>query len=346
MFPEAGLASDIVVPAEEYLWLPSKSPLINFNLGGGIPFGKMIELLGEESSGKSLLAMDFIKSAQELDGVGVLVDAEFSFEERWASLNGLDLDELYLYQEITVERIHDFIKAVALEYREKLVNNEPIVVVVDSLAALDTEEALKKTAMDTKAEMGIRAKKIYAMVRQLNPFLAKLGVITIFVNQLRDKVGAGMFEDSETSPGGKAMRFYASQRIGLYSKAGLYDGSGSKKHLYGKNISFRIKKNKVAPPRSPHNTQVIFDENYGEVGFTKYEGLRELLLELETIEKRGNAYYFDGEQIATGKDDFMDQIQDDDELYLDLLDESPLNTIDKCQERLEQQTKNRYEVKG
>ena len=344
-YPESGLASKIIIPADDYIWVPSKSPVINYNLGGGIPMGKMVEFLGEESSGKSLLAYDFMKSAQELGGMGILVDAEFSFEERWAKLNGLDLDKIHYLAEVAVEKIQDFLHDAATHYRSELRHNEPIVIVVDSLAALDTELALGTAAMDAKAEMGNRAKAIYRMVRHLNPVFSKLGIIAIFVNQIRDAVGVNaMFADTETSPGGKAMRFYAAQRIGLYTGAQINEGTGVNRKLVGKQISFRIKKNKVARPRAPHKTNVIFDPSYGEVGFSKIAGLREVLLELETIEKRGNAYYFDGEEIASGKDDFNLAMGEEPELLADILDASSINTIEKTQEKIDEEHTNLFPV--
>lgn len=345
-FPESGLASTVLVPADDYIWLPCKSPAINFMLGGGIPYGKMVEFLGEESSGKSLLAYDFMRSAQKLGGVGILIDAEFSFEERWAKINGLDLSKIHIYQENEIESISDFIGEAAQHYRASLRKNEPIVLVVDSLAALDTKLNMETTAADAKAEMGNRAKAIYRMVRVNNAILSKLGVVSIFINQLRDKVGVNsMFESNETSPGGKAMRFYASQRIGLYAGAQLSEGTGENKRRVGNVISFRIKKNKVAPPRATYKTEVIFDENYGETGFSKYLGLRPILVDLGTIEKQGNAYFFDGQRIAGSKDEFDEVMLTNKELRQDLLYEAGINTISLTKSKLEKLTKtngNRY----
>jgi recombination protein RecA len=345
-YPGAGIASAVIPKPEHYLWLPCKSPVINHVMGGGIPYGKMVEFLGEESSGKSLLSYDFIRSAQYLGGVGILVDAEYSFTRSWAETNKLDLDKLHIYQEVAVEPISDFIKDAALHYRSKFTQNEPIVIVVDSLAALDTQEALEKGAMEAKAEMGIRAKAIYRMVRVNNKLLSELGVITIFINQLRDKVGANsMFESSETSPGGRAMRFYAAQRVGLYGLSQITVGTGESRQRVGQNISFRIKKNKVAPPRAPYKTQVIFDERYGEVGFSRFDGLRPILLDLGVVDLKGNSYFFDGDKIATSKADFDAVLEDDKHLRRELLDEAKINTLGRTQEMLQTIDSNRYVVK-
>jgi recombination protein RecA len=339
-FPDSGLASTVLVPADDYIWLPCKSPVINFMLGGGIPYGKMVEFLGEESSGKSLLAYDFMRSAQKLGGMGILIDAEFAFEERWAKVNGLDLTKIHIYQENEIESISDFIAESVQHYRFQLKQNQPIVLIIDSLAALDTKLNMDTTAADAKAEMGNRAKAIYRMVRVNNALLSKLGIVTIVINQLRDKVGANsMFESNETSPGGKAMRFYAAQRIGLYVGAQLTEGTGENKRRVGNSVSFRIKKNKVAPPRATYKTEVIFDESYGETGFSKYLGLRPILLDLGTIEKQGNAYFFDGQKIAGGKDEFDEVMVSDKELRQDLLHEAGINTLSSTKAKLEKLTK-------
>jgi len=174
-FSGAGMASEIFIDYENNIWLPCKSPVINYVMGGGIPYGRIAEFFGEESSGKSLLALDFVRSAQKLGGLGIWIDAEFAFDRKWGELNGLDMDSIIIYQEVTVEKISDFIKESLLTYRSELINNEPIVVVIDSLAALDTEEALSQNQMEAKAEMGIRAKAIYKMLRIRNPIIAQTG---------------------------------------------------------------------------------------------------------------------------------------------------------------------------
>jgi recombination protein RecA len=315
--------------------LPCKSPAINYQLGGGIPYGKIAEFLGEESSGKSLLAYDFIRSAQKLGGIGILIDAEFSFEERWAKLNGLDLSKMVLYPQNEIEAISDFIASTTTHFRKKLTHNEPIVLVIDSLAALDTKDNMEKAAVDAKAEMGVRAKAIYRMVRVNNPLLSRLGIITICINQLRDKVGVNaMFESSETSPGGKAMRFYASQRVGLYVGSQLTDGTGDNKKRLGNTVSFRIKKNKVAPPRANYKTEVIFDEAFGEVGFSRYLGLRPILLDVGTVTKSGNSFVFNNQIIAGSKDEFDTVLAENPSLRKDLMAAANINSIPLAKEKI------------
>lgn len=347
-FSGAGMASEIFVEETDRIWLPCKSPVINHVMTGGIPYGRIVEFFGEESSGKSLLAMDFVRSAQKLGGIGIWVDAEFAFDRKWGEENGLDMDKLVIYPEVTVERISDFMKESLLTYRAELLENEPIVLVIDSLAALDTEEALATNQMDSKAEMGTRAKAIYRMIRTRNPIISKTGAIVICINQLRDKVGVNaMFGggDSETTPGGRAMKFFASQRVGLYNKKQVTVGSSANKTRIGQEISFRMKKNKVGPPRAPYSTEVVFDPDYGDLGFSKYKGLLDILMDLETVTKSGNSIAFDGEIIARGKDHFDEVISEDKELRADLLKAAKINTLGTTKELLESITENRYAVK-
>ena len=192
---DSGLASDICLPPDKQLWLPSRSLLLNYSLGGGIPYGKIMEIFGAESSGKSLIAMDFGYVAQSCGGVVLLNDAEQSFSRHWAEQNKLDISKIEICNEVAVERVSDWLLDTVLYYRSKLTNNEPIVFIQDSLAALDCMDNINSKQTDAKAEMGNRAKAIYKMIRIRNKMLTELGVVSIFINQIRHKVGAGQFED-------------------------------------------------------------------------------------------------------------------------------------------------------
>ena len=196
-YPGSGLASDISVIPEDALWLPSRSIYLNYTMGGGIQYGRICEIFGGESSGKSLVAMDFGYSAQFLGGVLLWNDAEQSFDPQWAQTNGLDLTRTYVYNETSIERISDWAADMAITMRSKLVNNEPIVIVTDSIAALDCEDNINSTQTNGKAEMGNRAKAIYRFLRTRNQLFSELGIVYIFINQLRKKVGATMFEDPD-----------------------------------------------------------------------------------------------------------------------------------------------------
>ena len=216
-YPGSGVAASIVLPRENLIWIPSRCIPLNYAMGGGTPYGHICENFGEESSGKTLAALDFGYSTLSLGGEIIFNDAEQSFTADWAEKNGLNLKKIHLYNSTSVEYVSDWLADTALSIRSRLKSNEPILFIQDSLAALDCDANINSTSMDAKAEMGNRAKAIYKMLRIRNQMLAELGVTCIFINQLRKKVGAGMFEDPDTTPGGAAMKFYAHQRVGFYA---------------------------------------------------------------------------------------------------------------------------------
>lgn len=197
-YSQVSLASDMYKEVGEMPWLPSRSMVMNWVMGGGIPFGKVLELFGQESSGKSLVAMDFLVVCQKLGGWGMWVDAESSYSKEWWTANGIDLDKVLVFHENAIETISDWCIETARALRAKLTHNEPILFVLDSIAALDTIERLTMEQTDEKAEMGVRARAIGNFLRKRSKELSDLGVTCIFINQLRKKLGV-MFEDPECS---------------------------------------------------------------------------------------------------------------------------------------------------
>lgn len=193
----SGIASKIAVMPEKSLWIPSRHLYLNYTMGGGIPYGKICEIFGGESSGKSLVAMDFGYSAQYLGGIVLWNDAEQCFDPHWAQKNGLDLSKVIIYNETSIEKISDWAADISVSYRAKLTGNEPILIVTDSIAALDCEDNINSSQSDAKAEMGNRAKALYKYVRIRNQLFADLGITVIFINQLRKKVGVSKFEDPD-----------------------------------------------------------------------------------------------------------------------------------------------------
>jgi len=348
-YPGSGLADDCLPPPDEMFWVPSSSPVVNYMLGGGAAYGRIIEISGKESSGKSLISMDFIRSAQELGGIGIFVDAELAFSKSWAELNDLDMTKLYLYEENIIEFIADFVAEISIFYRTTLVENEPIVLVVDSIAALDTQVAMQTSEADSKAEMGGRAKALYKLLRLRNRLWAKLGITVIFINQLRDKINTGFgsqFQDKVTTVGGNAMKFFASQRIFLEAKKQLTVGSKQKKRRVGIEVMFTMKKNKLAIPRSPRRMTVGFDPDELDLGFALYEGLAEILINEGIIAKNGNSYSFDGEVLASSLPQLQDVLEDDDERREDILFDARILTIEQMAVRLEDEVENRYPISG
>ena len=192
-----GLAEDVL--SDNNLWIPSRFLALNDQFGGGAHYGKIHEIFGEESSGKSLSALDFAYCTQKLGGVVLWADSEYAFTKDWARQNGINLSKVELFQEKAIEVISDWSVDMGMHYRSQLVNNEPILLVVDSIAALSCLANLNGYQQDEKAEMGNRAKAIDGWLRTRNGIYEKLGVTVLLINQLRAKIGASLFEDPDCS---------------------------------------------------------------------------------------------------------------------------------------------------
>ena len=345
----SGMAIDTAVDYDDQLWVPSSDPVMTYLMGGGAYYGRIVEIAGQESSGKTLLAMDLIKTAQVLGGVGIFIDAELAFDHTWAELNGLDLTKLFIYEEMAIEPIADFVAETAYYYRSQLTKNEPIVLVIDSVAALDTIAATQTAKADRKAEMGSRAKVFYEMIRLRNRLWHKLGITVIFINQLRDKINVGFgaqFGEKHTTVGGNALKFFASQRVWVETKKQLTTGSKDNKRRVGIQVLVSMKKNKLAIPKVPTRIDVIFDPDYDSLGFHGEVHLASVLIKAGGITKSGNSYSIDDKQIATSMAGLIKWL-DDDEHVEDACFEAQIPTIASMAERLEDfQDENRYPVSG
>jgi len=343
----SGLAVDVMPAWDDLLWVPSSSPVMNYYLGGGAAYGRIMEIAGMESSGKTLLALNIMGQAQELGGVGIFVDAELAWSNDWAQQNGLDLDNIEIFEENIIEPIADYLAEICLAYRADLVNNEPIVLVVDSVAALDTQANMESTIADSKAEMGTRAKAFYKMIRLRNRIWSKLGIAVIFVNQLRDKINTGFgsqFQEKKTTVGGRALPFFASQRIFLESKKQETVGNKERKKRVGIEVSITVKKNKLSIPKSIGRVGVTFDPSYGDLGFAKYDGLVDILIKEGVLEKSGNSYSFDGEVVATSKSSILDNLLDDPELLELIFRDARIVTFEYMDEKLDDLDENLYPI--
>lgn len=343
-YPGAGLASEIY--QEDTLWLPSRSLPFNHLLGGGVPYGKIIEIFGEESSGKTLAAIDLAVVAQSLGGEIIWNDAEQAFTKTWAELNGLDLSRIHIWNDTAVEHISDWLADTAITLRRKLTHNEPIVFICDSLAALDCLENINSTQTDAKAEMGNRAKAIYKMLRIRNQLMYDLGIIGIYINQIRHKVGTTKWEDPDTTPGGRAMKFFASQRIGFYAGKQIKEKVNSRETRVGVWTSIRVKKNKVGPPRPTIKSPIYFNADWEEpIGFDRYVGLLDILIYLGVLtQKKSGMVYYKDELVARGEDAFVRKIRKDDDLRKKLIRKSGINTTSKTRKQLEELTTNLFPV--
>lgn len=329
-------------------WLPSRFLALNYTMGGGIPFGKVCEFFGSESAGKSLIAYDFAYCCQYLGGVVLWVDAEQSFTNAWAEINGLDLNRVIVYQETGIEKISDWVASMALYWRSQLTNNEPILLVVDSISALDTEININSEMSNASADMGNRAKAIYKYFRIRNEMLYSLGITQIYINQLRSNLKAGMFENPDTTPGGKALQYYASLRIGLYGGKAITKKIKGKERKIGRVVSVRTLKNKVAPPRGTIKGAPLYNNpKYHDVGFDRLYFLNEVLIEEEIIEKsNGGVYKYKGETLCRGEEKFLQLLADNDDLRRKLLRRADINTLGTTKKKLEKLTENLFPVEN
>lgn len=296
-----------------------------------------MEIFGEESSGKSLAAYDFAYCTQQLGGVVLLADAEQAFTNKWAEQNGLDLDRVLILRETSVEVISDWIAQYSLYWRSILTHNEPILVIIDSLASLDTSENINSQMMDSKADMGNRAKAIYKMFRIRSELLSKLGVTMICINQLRKNLKAGMFQNPDTTPGGQAMKFYASIRSGFYGSKTITEKHKGKEVKVGRYTSIRMEKNKIAPSRATiSKAPMYYNPKYHDVGFDRYFGLGDILVEEEVLEKTsGGIYKYKGKTIARGDEKLQLVIEEDEKLRKRFIKACGINTITTTQKHLE-----------
>jgi recombination protein RecA len=352
-YPNSARA-DILLPDEKFLWLPSRSVALNWQLGGGIPYGRIVEIFGYESTGKSLLATDFAAVTQALGGVVLWGDAEGTFNPHWAKKNGLDPSKVEVYDSNDVEGYSDWHRDMIIHYRSKLVKNEPILLVLDSIAALDCLQNLNESQVESKAEMGNRAKAIYKMYRYRNHFYKQMGVTVIMINQVRKKLNASMFENADTTPGGDSTKFYASQRIGIQggkqikgtNTNGKYQDS-DKGIKIGRVVYIQIVKNKVAPPKNSLKTEVYFmPDKSGYTGFSRYHGLPEIL-ELEGVlkKKKGSGYLYKDKLIARGEDSLLLKLMENEKMRKVFIAKAGINTISKTREKLNNISHNLFPVK-
>jgi recombination protein RecA len=257
---------------------------IDYALGvGGVPRGRVIEIFGPESSGKTTLALQVIAEAQKLGGMAAFVDAEHALDAAYAQKLGVDLDNLLVSQPDNGEQ--------ALEIVEVLIRSTGVdVVVVDSVAALVPKAEIEGDMGD--AQMGLQARLMSQALRKLTGVVSKSKTSLIFINQLREKIGV-MFGNPETTTGGRALKFYASVRVDIRRIASIKDGDA----VVGGRTRVKIVKNKVAPPFR----EAEFDVMYGE-GISRMGDLLDLAVEKRIIEKSGAWFAYGGERLGQGRE--------------------------------------------
>nr|WP_297169295.1 recombinase RecA [uncultured Dysgonomonas sp.] len=276
--------------------IPTGSIGLNAALGvGGFPRGRVIEIYGPESSGKTTLAIHAIAEAQKAGGIAAFVDAEHAFDRFYAEKLGVDISNLLISQPDSGEQ--------ALEIAEQLIRSSAIdIVVVDSVAALTPKAELEGDMGDSK--MGLQARLMSQALRKLTAAINKTNTTCIFINQLRDKIGV-MFGNPETTTGGNALKFYASVRLDIRRIGQLKDGEEVK----GSQTRVKVVKNKVAPPFR----KAEFDIMYGE-GISRAGEIIDLGADLGIIKKSGSWYSYNETKLGQGREAAKDMMRDNPEL--------------------------------
>jgi recombination protein RecA len=271
--------------------LPTGCLSLDLAIGvGGLPRGRIIEIYGPESSGKTTVALHCIAETQKAGGIAAFVDAEHALDPVYAKALGVNLDELYVSQPDTGEQ--------ALDITASLVNSKAVdIIVVDSVAALTPKAEIEGDMGDS--HVGLQARLMSQALRKLTAITNKSKTCIIFINQLREKVGV-MFGNPEVTAGGKALKFYASVRIDVRKSDALKDSEGA----YGNHTKAKIVKNKVAPPFKTAEFDIIFGK-----GISKGSCLIDLGLQFDVLQKSGSWFSYMGEKIAQGREKAVDYLE-------------------------------------
>ncbi|MBO4531918.1 MAG: recombinase RecA [Paludibacteraceae bacterium] len=285
---------------EEVPVIPSGSLGLDLALGvGGFPRGRVIEIFGPESSGKTTLAIHAIAQAQKTGGIAAIIDAEHAFDRFYAEKLGVDVENLLISQPDNGEQ--------ALEIADQLIRSSAIdIVVIDSVAALTPKAEIEGDMGDSK--MGLQARLMSQALRKLTGSINKTNTCCIFINQLREKIGV-MFGNPETTTGGNALKFYASVRLDIRRIGQLKEGD----NVIGSQTRVKVVKNKVAPPFKKAEFDIMFGEGVSHVG-----EIVDLGVEFGIIKKSGSWYSYNETKLAQGRDATKDLLRDNPELANEL----------------------------
>ena len=280
--------------------IPTGSIALNMALGvGGYPKGRIIEIYGPESSGKTTLAIHAIAEAQKAGGIAAFIDAEHAFDRFYAAKLGVDVDNLWISQPDTGEQ--------ALEIADQLIRSSAIdILVIDSVAALTPKAEIDGDMGDNK--VGLQARLMSQALRKLTSTISKTNTTCIFINQLREKIGI-MFGNPETTTGGNALKFYASVRLDIRKVTSIKDGD----NVIGIQVRVKVVKNKVAPPFRKAEFEITFGEGISRIG-----EIIDLGVQYNVIQKSGSWFSYDGSRLAQGRDATKALLRDNPELCEEL----------------------------
>ena len=281
---------------EELEVIPTGSITLNHALGvGGYPKGRIIEIYGPESSGKTTLAIHAIAEAQKMGGIAAFIDAEHAFDRFYAEKLGVDVDNLLISQPDNGEQ--------ALEIAEQLIRSAAVdIVVVDSVAALTPKAEIEGDMGENK--VGLQARLMSQALRKLTSTISKTNTTCIFINQLREKIGV-MFGNPETTTGGNALKFYASVRLDIRKSSSIKDGD----NVIGNEVKVKVVKNKVAPPFRRAEFEIMYGEGICRVG-----EVVDLGVDFGILEKSGSWYSYNGSKLGQGKEATKRVVRDNPEL--------------------------------
>ena len=280
--------------------IPTGSIGLNAALGvGGYPKGRIIEIFGPESSGKTTLAIHAIAEAQKAGGIAAFIDAEHAFDRFYAQKLGVDIDNLYISQPDNGEQ--------ALEIADQLIRSAAIdIIVIDSVAALTPKKEIEGDMGDSA--VGLHARLMSQALRKVTSTIAKTNTTCIFINQLREKIGV-MFGNPETTTGGNALKFYASVRLDIRRVTSIKDGD----QVIGNQVRVKVVKNKVAPPFRKAEFEITFGE-----GISKLGEIVDLGVEYGIIKKSGSWFSYQDSKLAQGRDATKQLLKDNPELCEEL----------------------------